>query len=196
MSKNRIYTAAALASLMATGAAMAGDPVPTEWFELGAAPLGGGESFSRTFDLSDLVLGDGGSLGVVGFEVMFDYDEEVPDDSWASDALVNVDSSFGFGYQVGGFDNIGTSDAEWSFQGPGSDGPGTYGDSGADIFLPWIDDPILSGTIDVRFANDWGSDPNPNFYEAAIRFYQVVPTPGALALLGLAGIVGRRRRRL
>ena len=132
---------------------------------------------------------------VVGFRFEGDYTDDGPGAPtfWASDLQLKITSPNGRMWTVGGF--FSPRDEDWAFQGPGSDGDGHYGDDGEDIFLPWLDDPLASGVFNVAFSNDWQSDPNENLYDVQVRFYQATPAPGALALLGLAGLVGRGRRR-
>lgn len=191
MMKNTIGIAAATALALST-AALAGDdpptPTPTEWFSIGDLVLGAGEGTQVAIQLPD-----NESL-VVGFEVRFDYSEAVEDASWASDVQVIVTAPDQDIYTVGGLTNLPAADIAWSFQGPQSNGPGTYGDSGLDAFLPWLDNGKSKGEYLVDFTNDWLGDPNPNQYDnVEIRFYKV-PGPGALALLGFAALAGRRRR--
>ena len=178
--------------MMLAAPAFAGDDfIITTWMDLGSGQLGAGEFFESDY----LVTGEPNEL-VVGFELQYDYSEPVPDNSWASDAQVVVSAPTGEVWTVGGFTNLPLADQEWSFQGGASDGPGHYGSDGADIFLPWVADPIDLGLFNVTFTNDWLGDGNPNLYaNTQIRFYKVVPGPGALALLSLAGLVRRRRRR-
>lgn len=191
-----IASAAATTSLEAAGGD-AGDLFVTPYMLIGSGELGAFEFFKQDF----IVTGDGddpsGTLGVVGFQVRWNYDEPVPDDSWASDVQVIVTrQGSGEQYTVGGLTNEPLADERWSFQGVISDGPGTYGDTDEDIFLPWIDAPLDLGTFNVMFTNDWANDLFPNLYEnAEIRFYRVVPAPGAIALLALGGLAGTRRRR-
>ncbi|MBT8486926.1 MAG: hypothetical protein KJO43_15215 [Phycisphaerae bacterium] len=167
-----------------------GDTTVTEWMPLGSELLGPGESMDDDF----LVTNEEGD--VLGFEVRFDYDEPISDTSWASDVQVVVDGPGGERFTVGGFTNIDDADALWSFDGPGSDGPGRYGDSGNDIFLPWQATPIGAGTFHVTFTNDWFGDENPNEYDSvSIRFYQTIPAPGVAAVFAAGVVIARRRRR-
>ena len=190
MKNNPMYAALCALALTAAPAAMADDLVITDWFDVGTGFLGGGQSFIVNVDLDT-----GEDLLVAGFEFRYDYAEFVSDASWASDSQVMVLGPAGDMFIVGGLTNLPFADEEWSFQGPSSDGNGHYADSGADIFLPWVDDPLPLGLFSVAFTNDWQSDPNENLYDVQVRFYEATPAPGALALLGLAGLVGRGRRR-
>jgi hypothetical protein len=161
----------------------------TEWMSVGSGLLGAGESIEVDFLLTD----DEG--GIVGFEVRFDYSEAVPDASWASDVQVVLETPSAIEFIVGGFTNVGDAVVLWSFDGPGSDGPGIYGDSGSDIFLPWKTAPQSAGTYHLTFSNDWFGDENANQYDGIeVRFYTLIPGPGALAMLAVAGL-GRTRRR-
>jgi hypothetical protein len=132
----------------------------------GNPTLGGGQS--TTFG-----VGLGGTpLGVVGFSVEFDYAESVPDLSLASDLRVIITAPDGTVFSVGGFDNAGSSNALWSFQGPGSGGAGHYGSNPQDIFLDWKDDPQPNAVWLGTFVNDRGNDPNPNTYNnLKVTFY-------------------------
>ena len=94
-----------------------------------------------------------------------------------------------------GFTHIGDANTLWSFDGPGSDGPGTYGDSGNDVFFPWKTSPKPSGMFTLTFSNDWLGDENPNQYDnVEVRFYTLIPAPGVVGVLVLGGVVRRRRR--
>ncbi|MBT8486264.1 MAG: hypothetical protein HKO59_16245 [Phycisphaerales bacterium] len=144
----------------------AGPPAPTEWFDVGSATLGAGDVLA-----ADIALAVTPSQ-VVGFEVRFDYSEMISDASWASDAQAKVTTPARATYTIGGFTTLPKADEDWSFNGPGSDGPGVYGDSGEDIFLPWLDAPAGDGVYAVSLTNDWLGDSNPNTYNVVqIRFY-------------------------
>ena len=182
--KKALLLLSAVASLSFGAAASAG---VVEEFNLGSWTLEGGRTVTWTFELQD------NPNGVTGFQVEFDYDEPVGDASWASDAQVTLTSPSGASYQVGGFDTVDDADAEWSFQGSDSDLPGHYGDD--DIFMPWAEDPEPKGIWTFSLMNDWAGDPNPNEYNNIVLRIYKVPAPGALALLGLAGLSSSRRRR-
>lgn len=168
-------------SLLLAGSAFAtGDMT----FDLGTHTLGGGEMIAVDLDLGQ------NAKGITGFTVNYDYSEPVADGSWASDVQVRV-SGGGASYVVGGFDQTVAPDTLWAFDGPGSDGDGNYGET----FLPWADAPAGKGMWHVEFENDWGADANPNVYANITITFHKAPAPGALALLGLAGVASRRRRR-
>jgi hypothetical protein len=172
------------------GNASAGESVlVTDWFELGTVVLGAGDSIEALVEMAKE------PNGVIGFQVRFDYDEAVPDASWASDVQVEVTVVDGPSFMVGGLSNLPAADKDWSFQGPPSNEPGTYGDSDDDIQRPWTDAPLMGPDFNVRFTNDWLGDPNANTYSnIEIRFF-LVPGPGPLGALGLAALMGCRRRR-
>lgn len=134
-----------------------------------------------------------GTMGtpIVGFRVTFDYNESVSDASWASDAAlrvsfdgtttVNLAGSFGGMGRLGG-----TPDDIWDFDGSGSTGPGQYTHTylfGGSIMTPESLEIFLTDTF-----NGGNSFLN-------ITVDLLVPTPGAAALLGVAGLAGLRRRR-
>lgn len=128
---------------------------------------------------------------IVGFRVTFDYDESIPDASWASDAamrvsfdgatIINLAGTFGGMGRLGG-----TPDDIWDFDGPGSTNPGQYTHTflfGGQIMTPESLEIFLTDTF-----NGGNSFLN-------ITIDLLVPTPGAATLLGVAGIAGLRRRR-
>jgi hypothetical protein len=94
---------------------------------------------------------------------------------------VNLAGTFGGMGRLGG-----TPDAIWSFDGSGSNSPGSY----STTFF--FDTNILTTDSVEIFLTDTFNGGN-SFTN--IRIDLLVPTPGAAALLGLAGIAGIRRRR-
>lgn len=185
--KKFLLTMAGGLLLTVTGSTSANDWTNTETFELGSFLLFGGDIVHFELELAD------NAKEIVGFIVEWDYFESVPDGSWASDAQATVTSPTGANYIVGGFTNVGNADVLWSFDGAQSDGPGHYGDK--DIHTPWKKDLQPKGLWHFDFANDWTPDPNPNEYNNLTITFLKIPAPGALALLGVAGLIGGRRRR-
>ena len=142
--------------------------------------LGGGQS--AVFNFTD-------SVPVVdSISISFDYAEPVLDASWASDVQVILTDGVGNSLIIGGFINSNAADILWAFDGSISDDPGNYSDTFATNF-------VTDGIWSLTFVNDWTSDPNPNDYANLIVTMGPVPAPGALALLGLAGVSRRRRRK-
>ena len=92
-------------------------------------------------------------------------------------------------------DASGTSTSDGSFYVTPDDAQGAEIDGRVLIaqFTTYGDDAVLSGTVSLQ-----GKDANGDNWTAESQSYSfgnVVPAPGALALLGLAGFAGRRRRR-
>jgi hypothetical protein len=118
--------------------------------------------------------------------ITFDYLETPPDDSVVADAQV-VLSGPGGTFTFGGRDNPGLY--PW-FVGNDSSGPNAFTHT-EDGLTPFSS----AGTWDITFTNDWANDPNPNDYGDLTVTFVGIPAPGALALLGVAGLVGAGRRR-
>jgi MYXO-CTERM domain-containing protein len=127
---------------------------------------------------------------LTGVSIEMDYDEPVEDFSWASDLELQATAPDLTTYYIGGLTD--PEDYVWPFDGSVSNDPGFY--SGTVNFDAAIAGP---GEWTLVLFNDWASDPNPNDYSNVIvtlHGVTEVPAPGALALLGLAGLVRRRRR--
>jgi hypothetical protein len=94
--------------------------------------------------------------------------------------------------QVGGYSDLSASQRYFWTTG-GSDAPGTVV-SGTVNFLT----PVAMSTRDlsVYLGNGYGAGGTSGTWTGSITLLGVtaVPAPGAVALLGLAGLVGRRRR--
>ncbi len=113
-------------------------------------------------------------------------------DSWVTiglenstdNALANIGVNFGA-------NSIDSSDGSWYITPEDSQGEEVGGRVLIAQFTTYGDDAVLSGTVSLQ-----GKDANGANWTADSVSYSVgLPAPGALALLGLAGIAGRRRRR-
>lgn len=139
-------------------------------------------SESSVIKLTDL------SGELTGFTISY-YFKPLNNDSWASDAAFVLNGS-----QWGGFDVLLSSGSSfvgfWPWDGPGSAGEGVYGGT-------------LAASGSFTFGNSYSFEFG-NAYSSGLAYYKditvtlhgvsQVPAPGAIALLGLAGLVGRRRR--
>lgn len=126
---------------------------------------------------------------LTGFTIDFDYDPLTSGGSWASDAALVID-----GAQWGGFNVLfGTTFVTyWAFDGSGSAAAGSYGD-----VIGGLSTVYAGGTATLIFGNGWSGASDVFYGNITVTLIGVdkVPAPGALALLGVAGFVGRRRRR-
>jgi hypothetical protein len=115
-------------------------------------------------------------------------------DSWVTigretstdNALANIGVVFGA-------DSVSSTDGSWYITPEDSQGAEVGGRVLIAQFTTYGDDAVLSGTVSLQ-----GKDANGDNWTAESQSYSfgnVVPAPGALALLGLAGFAGRRRRR-
>ncbi len=168
-----------LAAVIAAGAtAVASADVKLDF---GSGTYVGGQSSLIT--LSDLQ----GSL--TGFSVSFDYVTNTTG-SWASDAALVLN-----GAQWGGYDIFLSSgfafNGVWGFDGPGSAGSGHYSDvkSASDSY-------VFGNSYTFEWGNGYSFSDPVDYNNVTVTLFGVsqVPAPGAAALLGLAGLVGRRRR--
>lgn len=139
-------------------------------------------SQSSIITLSDLQ----GSL--TGFSISFDFVGAGA--SWASDAAFVLN-----GTQFGGY-NIYLSSAStfggfWAFDGSGSAPAGNYTDTKAAS-----DSYVFGNSYSFEFGNGWSGSGPVEYNNVTVTLFGVsqVPAPGAIALLGLAGLIGRRRR--
>ncbi len=82
----------------------------------------------------------------------------------------------------------------YSLDGTGGDGNGSVLEdaSGSWMFLEFDVSTLGEGHLHVRGASNSGSEA---YFIDAVSIYGAVPAPGALALLGLAGLASRRRRK-
>ena len=146
------------------------------------------ETFSFDIELED------SNMPVVGFAVNFDYLNVGNDTSWASDLELQITTPSGNMFVVGqtiqdGGNPFGPEDDFWDFDGPNSQDSGPYF---SDHF-PWKDEPELQGGMwNFTFTETW--DGEVSFSNVVVTLYKI-PAPGALALLGVAGLLGGSRRR-
>jgi hypothetical protein len=182
-------------ALAVVGTALADDWVSTSVHELG--DINGLDSLANGGAPYTITITEPTSRQyVTGWAIEFDYDE-VPDSiSWASDVLLTITSPTGSGVIIGGLSS--GNDHDWDFQGNVSDAAGHYADTVAaseNNFL-WTSDPQPGGDWTLTFLNDWNSSSAStlNLGNVVLTFY-LIPTPGSLALLGVAGLIARPRRR-
>lgn len=119
--------------------------------------------------------------------------------TYADDLCVYVDVlplSTGGKLQIGGFSNL-SATQRYFWPNGGSSTPGTVSQGTVNITtaLAFTGDAAVDGTIWI--GNGYGASGTSGTWTGTITLHGVnaVPAPGALALLGAAGLVGRRRRR-
>lgn len=130
---------------------------------------------------------------MTGFEIVFDFDPLDAGGAWASDMVFVLIGAGLEGVSWGGFNtDFGfPSQGAWAFDGAGSANAGTYSDT-ADF------ESTSTGTWSLGIGNGWTTGGEVSYNNASVTLFgdvEVVPAPGALALLGLAGLAGSRRRR-
>ena len=98
--------------------------------------------------------------------------------------------------QVGGFSNLGTTQ-RLSWPNGGSSAPGTTvtGTVNLTSALSFVGNKAIDGVIWI--GNGYGASGTSGTWTGSITLIGIneVPAPGALALLGVAGLSARRRRR-
>ena len=171
-----------------------------------AGAMAGTASADVTIELGDFTLNPGqieeitvgGLFGTLtGWELTFTYGGNT-DGSWSADMLFAVGAPSGNGVAAGGF-NIADPGGPFSWTNIGGVGanngdPGTFTHlfenlsgfdvSGTGTWSMFVGDGWTSGTVPETLTN------------VSFTLFGVnIPAPGALALLGMAGLVSRRRRR-
>ena len=114
--------------------------------------------------------------------------------TYADDLCVYVAGSplaLGGALQCGGFSNLNAAQ-RYSWANGGSDAPGTPV-TGTVNFTTGIN-MTASPTLSVWIGNGYGAAGTSGTWTGSITLLGVTPAPGAIALVGLAGLVGRRRR--
>ncbi|MBX3373598.1 MAG: PEP-CTERM sorting domain-containing protein [Phycisphaeraceae bacterium] len=197
MVKTLMVSAAAVTCLGAAAlAANEWNPALDKPFQLGTFQLTGGTAGPANF-FSFFYTAQGNE---VGFSFSGIYSESSAG-SWASDTRLEIFRNGNLHHMIGGFSNPG---APWDFQGGGSDLPGAYAHGVGGSAPNGNNQPDWSlkgaGTTgdvwEFRFSNGWNSASagTLTWTEAMLTIHKV-PAPGALALIGLAGLAGGRRRR-
>lgn len=132
-----------------------------------------------------------GPDNVVGFSFSGNASGISGNSTWASDTRLNISIEGDDVFNIGGLIGV---DNDWDFQGGGSGEDGFYS-SGPHIIAK--DNPVPGGLMwTFDFIHDWNSTfAEPITWTDAQLTVHRVPAPGALALLGLAGLAGARRRR-
>lgn len=187
-----------MAALAMGGAAWADhgagyDPSLDEVLFIGTVgPISIGQSVKFDFDLDN-------PNSVIGFSFSGDYVVQDPG-GWASDTQMNITGPSGSSVSIGGF-GLPDPDLDWDFQGAGSAPLGFYS-SGAH-FHKADGSPVFNsngdgstnkpGNWSIVFTQDFGG--SPTIWENVEITLHKIPAPGAMALLGVAGLMGGRRRR-
>jgi MYXO-CTERM domain-containing protein len=150
------------------------------------------------FNFSDLSAAYGGFSGTLtGVSVNATLNASVSF-TYADDLCVYVDVaplSTGGLLQVGGFSNLSAAQ-RYSWPNGGSSAPGAtvIGTVNLTTALAFTGNAAVDGTI--WLGNGYGASGTSGTWTGSITLIGVdaVPAPGAIALLGLAGLAGRRRR--
>ena len=165
-----------------------------------AAAICGGAAADVTvsFLSTDLLGGEytsidmGAVSGVLtGIGYSYTWENSTGDASWASDMLFGMSDGVS-GASIGGY-NLSIGDivgGTWNSGGGTSGSPNDGSYSGFTSFSQ-----AMSGMGMAYMANGWATS-GGTATSAELTFFGVnsVPAPGALALLGLAGLAGGRRR--
>lgn len=188
-------TAAGLLVLAAAATAAAGDlgydPALDEKLDIPTFGLADDESVTFSFDLPE------NGNPVVGFSFSGTVSGISGTSTWASDTVLRIDAPGGGNVTAGGFNF--PNDLDWDFDGSGSTDDGTYA-SGPHL-VDRLGDPLFGGgtpkggTWSFTFTQSFGVADQTVSWEGVSIVLHKIPTPGALALLGLAGLAGRGRRR-
>ena len=136
-----------------------------------------------------------GSITSIGYRYV--WENNTGDSSWGSDMIFGASDGFN-GVSIGGYNGylssiVGGSSSMWSFGG-GINGAPTDGSySGLNVLGSAVS---MSGVASAIMANGWLTSAGTTT-SVELTFYglNAVPAPGALALLGLAGLSGTRRRK-
>ena len=164
---------------------------------LASALIAGAASADVTVDVIDFsatgaeffeLFADGeltGTLTGVGVDVVITNAENF---TWSNDFAILVSDGSGLALQAGGFSGQGAAETiEWANGGAGDDGTQTIDTQS--LATP------LSAPFSVAIGNGYNSGGNGTWNGTFTLFgVNLVPAPGALALLGMAGLAGRRRR--
>ena len=116
--------------------------------------------------------------------------------TYADDLCVYLDSgalSTGGALQIGGFSNL-LASQRLIWPNGGSDAPGTTSIGSVTLVSPIAFSP--ASDLIVWIGNGYGAAGTSGTWSGTITLHgvDIVPAPGAIALLGLAGLTGRRRR--
>jgi hypothetical protein len=143
-------------------------------------------------------------LAVNGFSFIGTVTGVSGNGTWASDTLLEITGPSGSFTSIGGFAT--TPENDWDFQGSQSSEDGTY-ESGPHFEALELDpvEPVFDsngdGTTDLgglwtfTFTQTFFSSSATEIAWTDVQITLIqIPAPGALALLGVAGLVGRRRR--
>ena len=183
-----VLAAAAAAALAGVVVAGTFDPAFDKAIDLGTFTL----ASDASGPLDEFIY----SYTVQGGEVAFSFSGDFFDVAgptggmWASDTRLQIFRNGMEVYNVGGFSGVVNP---WDFQGGGSAPDGFYS-HGPDFAVNGL---AVAGDVwDFRFTNGWNSSAStPIEWSNATLTLHKIPAPAALAVLGLAGLAGGRRRR-
>ena len=170
------FATVGLASALIAGAASA--DVTVDLIDFSAS----GAEFFETFAAGELT----GTLTGVGVDVVITNAENF---TWSNDFMIAVQDDAGnLLLQAGGFSDFGGLETiVWANGGSGDDGTQTI--DSQSLSIP------LNAPFSVSIGNGYAQGGNGTWNGTMTLFgVNLVPAPGALALLGMAGLAGRRRR--
>lgn len=157
---------------------------------LGSFALSGGESSQEI--LVNLWGPEAGNTGkITSFTLDFDY-VDGSSSADASDLGIEIESPFGEHGFWGGFNLVAPGAinmGHWpTIFGNSSTNSGHYTDTTNPFFMQ------STGFFKFRAWNGWTNGPLSEYNNVTLTLHgSIVPTPSALAVLALAGLVGRRR---